>query len=58
MGGSIPVVGFFKNELNLTSVLMGFGLESDNIHAPNEHYHLSNYYKGIETITNFLKLGL
>ena len=53
MGGSIPVVGFFQNELNLTSVLMGFGLESDNIHAPNEHYHLSNYYKGIETIANF-----
>ena len=58
MGGSIPVVGFFQNELNLTSVLMGFGLESDNIHAPNEHYHLSNYYKGIETIANFLKLEL
>ena len=55
MGGSIPVVGFLQNELSLTSLLIGFGLESDNIHAPNEHYHLDNYYTGIKTISEILK---
>ena len=55
MGGSIPVVGFLQNHLSIPSLLIGFGLESDNIHSPNEHYHLSNYYRGIETLTHFLK---
>jgi acetylornithine deacetylase/succinyl-diaminopimelate desuccinylase-like protein len=58
MGGSIPVVGFFKELLGIQSLLIGFGLESDNIHAPNEHYHLSNYYRGIETLTHLLKSTL
>jgi acetylornithine deacetylase/succinyl-diaminopimelate desuccinylase-like protein len=52
-GGSIPIVALFKNELGLDSVLLGFGLNSDNIHSPNEHYGLFNYLKGIETIALF-----
>lgn len=52
-GGSIPVVSVFKKLLNTTSVLIGFGLETDNIHAPNEHFHLENYFKGIETLAWF-----
>lgn len=52
-GGSIPIVALFEKELGLKSVLMGFGLDSDNIHSPNEHYGLMNFYKGIETITLF-----
>jgi acetylornithine deacetylase/succinyl-diaminopimelate desuccinylase-like protein len=58
MGGSIPIVGFLQDELSLTSLLIGFGLESDNIHAPNEHYHLNNYYTGIKTISEILKTTL
>ncbi|NRA11830.1 MAG: dipeptidase [Crocinitomicaceae bacterium] len=58
MGGSIPVVGFLNVELGVPSLLLGFGLESDNIHAPNEHYHLSNYYRGIKTITHLLKKSI
>jgi len=54
-GGSIPIVALFKEVLGLDSVLMGFGLDSDAIHSPNEHYGLNNYYKGIETITLFYK---
>jgi acetylornithine deacetylase/succinyl-diaminopimelate desuccinylase-like protein len=49
-GGSIPIVALFKQELGLDSVLMGFGLNSDAIHSPNEHYGIPNYMKGIETI--------
>ncbi len=52
-GGSIPIVALFKNELGIDSILMGFGLDSDAIHSPNEHYGLFNFYKGIETITQF-----
>ena len=52
-GGSIPIVALFKKELGLDSVLFGFGLNSDNIHSPNEHYGIFNYLKGIETITLF-----
>jgi len=54
-GGSIPIVALFKEVLDLDSVLMGFGLDSDAIHSPNEHYGLINYYKGIKTITLFYK---
>jgi len=54
-GGSIPIVALFKNVLGLDSVLFGFGLDSDAIHSPNEHYGLFNYYKGIETIPLFYK---
>jgi len=52
-GGSIPIVALFKKELGLDSVLFGFGLNSDNIHSPNEHYGIFNYLKGIETIALF-----
>ena len=54
-GGSIPIVAMFDRVLNAKSVLMGFGLDSDDIHSPNEHYGLFNYYKGIETIPYFYK---
>lgn len=52
-GGSIPIVAMFKQELGLDSLLMGFGLDSDAIHSPNEHYGIFNYFKGIETIPYF-----
>ena len=52
-GGSIPIVSMFEKELGLKTVLMGFGLDSDAIHSPNEHYGLFNYYRGIETIPYF-----
>ena len=54
-GGSIPIVALFEQVLNAKSVLMGFGLNSDAIHSPNEHYGLFNFYKGIETIPYFFK---
>ena len=52
-GGSIPIIAQFEKELGVKTILMGFGLDSDAIHSPNEHYGLSNFYNGIETITNF-----
>ncbi|MFT4032024.1 MAG: dipeptidase [Siphonobacter sp.] len=54
-GGSIPIVALFEKELGLKTVLMGFGLDSDALHSPNEHYGLFNFYKGIETIPLFFK---
>ena len=54
-GGSIPIVALFEKELGLKSILMGFGLDSDAIHSPNEHYGLFNFFKGIETIPLFFK---
>lgn len=54
-GGSIPIVALFEAELGLKSVLLGFGLDSDAIHSPNEHYGIFNYLKGIETIPLFYK---
>jgi len=54
-GGSIPIIAFFDKELKTKSVLMGFGLETDAIHSPNEHYGLFNFFKGIETIPYFYK---
>jgi len=54
-GGSIPIVALFKKELGLDTVLMGFGLDSDAIHSPNEHYGIKNFVLGIETITAFYK---
>ncbi len=54
-GGSIPIVALFEKVLKVKSVLMGFGLNSDDIHSPNEHYGLFNYYKGIETIPYFFQ---
>lgn len=54
-GGSIPIVALFKKELGLDSILFGFGLDSDAIHSPNEHYGVFNYFKGIETIPLFFR---
>jgi acetylornithine deacetylase/succinyl-diaminopimelate desuccinylase-like protein len=54
-GGSVPIVAQFKEILGLDSVLMGFGLDSDAIHSPNEHYGIFNYLIGIETIALFFK---
>lgn len=52
-GGSIPIIALFERTLGLKTVLMGFGLDNDNIHSPNEKYDVANYYKGIETIPYF-----
>lgn len=54
-GGSIPIVALFEEALNVKTVLLGFGLDSDNIHSPNEKFDLFNYYKGIETLPYFHK---
>jgi acetylornithine deacetylase/succinyl-diaminopimelate desuccinylase-like protein len=54
-GGSIPIVALFEKELGIKTVLMGFGLDSDNLHSPNEKFDIANYYKGIETIPLFHK---
>ncbi len=52
-GGSIPIVAMFKSELGIDSVLLGFGLDSDNIHSPDEKFGIFNFYKGIETLPYF-----
>jgi acetylornithine deacetylase/succinyl-diaminopimelate desuccinylase-like protein len=54
-GGSIPIISLFENVLGVKSILMGFGLESDAIHSPNENYPLEQFFKGIETIPHFYK---
>ena len=54
-GGSIPIVALFEKELHVKTVLLGFGLDSDNLHSPNEKYDIANYLKGIETIPLFFK---
>ena len=54
-GGSIPIVALFKKELGLDTVLMGFGLDTDALHSPNEHYGIKNFLIGIETIVAFYK---
>lgn len=52
-GGSIPISALFERELGIKIVFMGFGLDSDNLHSPNEKFELNNFYKGIETIPYF-----
>lgn len=54
-GGSIPICSLFEKELDCKVVLMGFGLDSDNLHSPNEKFDIANFYKGIETIPFFHK---
>ncbi len=54
-GGSIPIIALFEKTLGLKTVLLGFGLDNDNIHSPNEKYDVANYFKGIETIPYFHK---
>jgi len=55
-GGSIPIVGDFVRELGIPAVLMGFGLPDDNLHAPNEKFHIANFHKGIESIVRFFEI--
>src|SRR5690349_19041625 len=55
-GGSIPIVGLFDRYLGIPSVMMGFGLPDDNLHAPNEKFHLPNFYRGIEAMARYLEL--
>ncbi|MGB0122427.1 MAG: dipeptidase [Silvibacterium sp.] len=54
-GGSIPIVGDFERHLKIPSVMMGFGLPDDNLHAPNEKFHIANFYRGIESVIGFLE---
>jgi acetylornithine deacetylase/succinyl-diaminopimelate desuccinylase-like protein len=54
-GGSVPVVSLITNKMKVASVLMGFGMDDDNLHAPNEKMHLPNYYKGIESYIRFFE---
>ena len=57
-GGSIPIVTDFQDVLKIPSVMMGFGLPDDNLHAPNEKFHIPNFHRGIESICLFFeKLG-
>ena len=57
-GGSIPVVGDFERSLNIPSVMMGFGLPDDNMHAPNEKFNIANFHRGIESLIRFFdRLG-
>ena len=55
-GGSIPIVGVFDRNLGIPSVMMGFGLPDDNLHAPNEKFHLPNFYRGIEAVARYLEI--
>ncbi len=52
-GGTVPVVGMIKEHLGLDSLMLGFGLPDDNLHAPNEKLHLPNFHRGIETFIRF-----
>jgi acetylornithine deacetylase/succinyl-diaminopimelate desuccinylase-like protein len=55
-GGSIPIVADFEKSLKIPSVMMGFGLPDDNLHAPNEKFHIPNFYSGIESIIRFFQI--
>jgi acetylornithine deacetylase/succinyl-diaminopimelate desuccinylase-like protein len=54
-GGSIPIVGDFERYLKIPTVMMGFGLPDDNLHAPNEKFHIANFHRGIESIIRFFE---
>ena len=54
-GGSIPIVGDFERHLKIPTVMMGFGLPDDNLHAPNEKFHIANFHRGIESIILFFE---
>ncbi len=54
-GGSIPIVGDFERSLKVPSVMMGFGLPDDNLHAPNEKFHIANFHRGIESLIRFFE---
>ncbi|HXF27678.1 MAG TPA: dipeptidase [Bryobacteraceae bacterium] len=54
-GGSIPIAGLFEEQLGIPSVMMGFGLPDDNLHAPNEKLYLPNFFRGIEAVAGYLE---
>jgi acetylornithine deacetylase/succinyl-diaminopimelate desuccinylase-like protein len=54
IGGTVPIVGIIQELLDADSLMLGFGLPSDNIHGPNEKQHLPNYYRGVETFIRFI----
>ncbi len=54
-GGTIPIVGDFERSLKIPSVMMGFGLPDDNLHAPNEKFHIANFHRGIESLIRFFE---
>ena len=56
-GGSIPIVGDFQRNLGIPTLLMGFGLPDDNLHAPNEKFHLANFYRGIQSLIRFFVIA-
>jgi acetylornithine deacetylase/succinyl-diaminopimelate desuccinylase-like protein len=56
-GGSIPIVGLFRECLGIPSVLMGFGLPDDNLHAPNEKFHVPNFFRGIAAVKRYLEIA-
>ena len=56
-GGSIPIVGDFQRNLGIPTLLLGFGLPDDNLHAPNEKFHLANFYRGIQSLIRFFVLA-
>jgi acetylornithine deacetylase/succinyl-diaminopimelate desuccinylase-like protein len=53
-GGSIPIVGDFVRELKIPTIMMGFGLPDDNLHAPNEKFHVANFHRGVASVIRFL----
>jgi len=55
-GGSIPIVGLFDQHLGIPSVMMGFGLPDDNLHAPNEKLYLPNFFRGIQAVAKYLEI--
>jgi acetylornithine deacetylase/succinyl-diaminopimelate desuccinylase-like protein len=55
-GGSIPIVTQFEKDLKIPSIMMGMGLPDDNLHAPNEKFHIPNFYRGIESVIRFFQI--
>jgi len=55
-GGSIPIVTQFEKDLKIPSIMMGMGLPDDNLHAPNEKFHIPNFYRGIESVVRFFEI--
>jgi acetylornithine deacetylase/succinyl-diaminopimelate desuccinylase-like protein len=55
-GGSIPIVGDFQKVLKLPTLMMGFGLPDDNLHAPNEKFHIATFHRGIESIVRLFEI--
>jgi acetylornithine deacetylase/succinyl-diaminopimelate desuccinylase-like protein len=56
-GGSVPIIAAFEKSLKVPSVMMGFSLPDDSIHAPNEKFHIPNFYRGIESVVRFFEIA-